>query len=114
MKALEVYIPPFKAEAGIIFSSNNVMALMAYNVDYYPEKLIERTVAVLNGTSPAIKGADIGLNYGEIIVNGDPTLVVRGWGYLTGTGGLNLSDEEAARIQDEFAYWVVQKLRGEI
>lgn len=33
-----------------------------------------------------------------------------GWGYLIGTGGLNLSAEEAAKIQDDFGNWIVETL----
>lgn len=32
--------------------------------------------------------------------NNEMFLMLRGWGYLTGTGGLNLPDSEAAEIQD--------------
>lgn len=37
-------------------------------------------------------------------------MLVRGWGYLIGTGGLNLSAEEAAKIQDDFGNWIVETL----
>lgn len=35
---------------------------------------------------------------------------MRGWGYLTGGGAENLPSDEAAKIQDEFAEWVVKIL----
>lgn len=34
----------------------------------------------------------------------------RGWGHLTGIGGLNLSDEDAAEVQDEFIADCLTKL----
>lgn len=37
-------------------------------------------------------------------------LDIRGWGYLTGKASLNLSDEDATNIQDQFGYWVANKL----
>lgn len=37
-------------------------------------------------------------------------MLVRGWGYLIGTGGLNLSAEEATKIQDDFGNWIVETL----
>lgn len=37
-------------------------------------------------------------------------IVLRGWGYLIGAGGLNLSAEEAAKIQDDFGNWIVNTL----
>ncbi len=47
------------------------------------------------------------------IINGDYHLIlIRGWGYLTGTGGLNLSDKEALEIQDSLAEYIIEKLNG--
>lgn len=37
-------------------------------------------------------------------------ILIRGWGGLTGTGGHNLSGEEAANIQDTFADYIVERL----
>lgn len=38
----------------------------------------------------------------------EPIIIIRGWGYLTGTGGgLGLSQTMAASIQDEFAEFVL-------
>lgn len=44
------------------------------------------------------------------IFKGEPILLIRGWGYLRGTGGLHLSEEEAIRIQDEFGDYIVEQL----
>lgn len=38
-------------------------------------------------------------------------MVIRGWGNLTGPGGHNLPEEKAAKIQDAFANYVVERLR---
>lgn len=35
-------------------------------------------------------------------------LRIRGWGHLTGCGGLNLDAEVAAKIQDDFGDWIIQ------
>jgi len=43
-----------------------------------------------------------------------PILCIRGWGYLTGIGGLHLSEEEAIRIQDEFGDYIVEQLNKNI
>lgn len=46
-----------------------------------------------------------------IINQKEPIIIIRGWGYLTGTGGgLGLSHEIAAKIQDEFAEFLLEKL----
>jgi hypothetical protein len=44
------------------------------------------------------------------IFNGKPVLCIRGWGYLTGIGGLHLPQEEAIKIQDEFGDYIVEQL----
>jgi hypothetical protein len=44
------------------------------------------------------------------IFKGEPILIIRGWGYLTGPGGLHLSAEEAIKIQDEFGDYIVEQL----
>lgn len=42
--------------------------------------------------------------------NGNEVILIRGWGGLTGSGGMNLPHEEAANIQDTFAEYIVSKL----
>ena len=112
MKATEVYKPPFRAEGAYIFSSNDVMSLMAADCWNYPDEMMQRIVEILNDESKPNGTPEVGRNDMEICLNGDPLLTVRGWGHLTGVGGLNLPPEEADKIQDEFAVWVVSKLRG--
>lgn len=41
---------------------------------------------------------------------GNKLLLLRGWGHLTGVGGLNLEPEEAMDIQDEFLKYCVNQL----
>lgn len=43
-----------------------------------------------------------------------PILRIRGWGYLTGIGGLHLDHEEAIRIQNEFGDYIVDQLNKNI
>ena len=37
-------------------------------------------------------------------------MLIRGWGHLTGTGGLHLSESAAAKIQDDFGQYIVETL----
>ena len=48
----------------------------------------------------------------EILMNGEPCIYIRGWGELTGIGGYGLSREEAAKIQDDFKEFLINKLNG--
>lgn len=47
---------------------------------------------------------------GVITLDGAVIILIRGWGHLTGGGGLNLPADEAARIQDEFGNFIANQL----
>lgn len=71
-------------------------------------------VEILNGTINN-KLQDINLLYkdGTIFCEEKEFIWIRGWGYLTGTGGgLGLLPELASKIQDEFGEFIVNKLNG--
>jgi len=59
-----------------------------------------------------LKGEDTTFSYkdGYILANEHKAIMIRGWGNLTGTGGHNLSSDEAANVQDTFANYIVGKL----
>lgn len=41
-----------------------------------------------------------------------PLLRIRGWGHLTGIGGLHLSEDKAKEIQDAFGNYIVKQLNS--
>lgn len=47
-----------------------------------------------------------------ITYKGERQFLVRGWGHLIGCGGLNLPAELAAKMQDEFINYILDKLNG--
>jgi len=49
---------------------------------------------------------------GSIYFSGKEVLLIRGWGRLTGGGGLNLPHEVAAKLQDDFGNWIVNVLNN--
>lgn len=49
---------------------------------------------------------------GYILANGAKLMLIRGWGNLTGTGGHNLNEKEAANVQDTFIEYVLAKLNN--
>lgn len=56
------------------------------------------------------------LSYRDTLVRdeqGRDLIMLRGWGYLTGIGGLNLPFEEASNIQDTFGAFILSKLNPE-
>lgn len=45
-----------------------------------------------------------------ISYNNNKILLVRSWGYLTGTGGCNLSSEDAIKVQSQLLEYIKNKL----
>lgn len=89
------------------WTQNNVMAL--HFDQYVSETLREKIVSAINGTRELKLTNLDGLI--DVSMHDEPLYVIRGYGYLvTGTGGLNLSMEEADKIRDEFAEFVKSRL----
>lgn len=106
----EVWKTPFRVSFPYIFTSNGKMALTIY--DDKPNRILGTICSILNGKGGAIKTVER-VDPITFLVNG-AELVVRGWGYLTGVGGLNLPEEEAAKIQDEFSDWIYEILKAHV
>ena len=82
---------------------------------------IKRAAALLNGDEGAMPFKYVGYNFEEDVIGvgdteeeaGNPILLMRGWGYLTGTGALHLKPEQARKIQLDFMKWAVRKFKGD-
>ena len=111
----EVFKGPFKADECCCYIWCNDGTQVCFDVmDERDQKLGKRIEDCLNDVWGCEHFNDIGISDdGQYICNGHtPLLCVRGWGHLTGTGGLNLSGEEARQIQDEFVKWAADMLSG--
>ncbi len=75
------------------------------------KRIIKNLLEVINGVTTLIPDKAFS-HYQGIIANGsnEAIICIRGWGNLTGTGGMNLPAEEAANIQDTFADFIVEQL----
>lgn len=91
---------------------------MAFN--YLDEKKIDNDdlteiyeiVNAINGYGPGTFNASINPNQNNIIqIDNKNKLVIRGWGNLISPVYHNLSNEEAIKVQDDFAKWIVGQLR---
>lgn len=113
-KALDIYKPPFHTDGVFVWSSNDVMSLMVTDGSSAKrsEALLERICDILNSKVEPKGVSQITFLDPEILLDGQPFLIVRGWGHLAGTGGLNLPEDEAVKLQREFALWVVDKLNN--
>lgn len=105
------------------WDANGNMALSCFNLKYdekgnyllgEPER-IKHIINVINGDCAPIFDSKWKLSDDEscaITYDGEKQFLVRGWGHLTGCGGLNLPEELAAKMQDEFINYILDKLNG--
>ena len=113
MDAKEIYRFPLKLDdSGVyIWTDNNVMDFdTLLGIDGASWAIIQSIVDVINGDRSGI--FDAVLCNGIISIEGKNVLRVRGWGTLIGL--LNMSIEDAIRIQDEFAKYCTQQLRRDL
>jgi hypothetical protein len=105
----EVYKPPFRVDMGIYgFSSNGTTTFTAFGS--VAQKNLAKVVELLNGErTDKFKKDDIIVKKDKLFIEGD-VILVRGWGKLIGSGGLNLPPQEAAKLQDDFIAWVVENI----
>ena len=69
-------------------------------------------VNAINGYGPGTFNASIHPTQNDVIqIDGEDKLLIRGWGNLTAPGCYNLKREEAIRVQDDLAKWIVEQLR---
>ena len=96
-----------------VYSSNEVLAISCFKDEWaFEDTIINKIVDIINGDIESdflpewqAKGCDI-------LYQGKYAFCVRGWGYLIGFGGLNLSIDVAKKIQDEFISYILNRLNG--
>ena len=74
-----------------VYSANKVMTFDILLDDIYK---VQEILNVINGKSDK-HYVSAKYDDGYILVENKPVFFIRGWGYLTGVGALNLSCEEA-------------------
>lgn len=82
------------------------------------DKTIHDIIAKLNGDGNIVIENYYNFTYknGEIWAFSTKTkkkkhiILIRGWGYLTGIGGLHLSESDAVKIQDDFGQYIINTL----
>lgn len=108
----DIYSAPFERECDVYFFSSN--GVMSFNILTNNTELISKIEQCLNSKTP-VKVSD-NVEKDEIIIkiDGNPVLLARGWGHLRGVGALNLPEDVAVKVQDDFIHWAISKLKGEI
>jgi len=119
MKFTDAWTLPFKGDPnGItiyIWDSKGHMCFTYLDDD---EQKYRRIIGLLNGEDEK-PFVGVGSDGSHIAVTDDrtetetkPCLLVRGWGYLTGIGALNLDHETAGNLQHELMEYCMNKLIG--
>lgn len=117
MKASDVWFPPFRTDLyGWIYDKNNE-PVFSFEIPTSEEEDLEfvgmarNIVNILNGKEGE-KYAGLSIKDGCDLYQENRLIgSFRGWGHLTGR--LNLSCEEAARVQDEFIEFCLEKIKKE-
>ena len=96
-----------------VHSSNGVLALSHFRTEWiFDDVTISKIVSIINGKINSDFHPEWKAEGCEILYQGVYAFSVRGWGYLTGIGGLNLSIDVAEKVQDEFISYILNKLNG--
>lgn len=110
---LEFYKKPFETDwCGLYIHDANYQMVAMFVMDI-PQETKQRIIDALNSEERIPNKARLTIdpeNSGMILNKGENFILIRGWGNLTGTGGHNLSAEEAIKIQDNFRDWILWKL----
>ncbi len=116
----EIYKAPFTQTMGThVISSNGTMSF-TFDIDMAinNEPFCAYVISILNGQLKDGKRNNYvfwikGVN---LFVKDDKTEYmigsIRGWGYLTGLGALNLNETDAIAIQNDFGKWMIDTLNG--
>ena len=99
------------------WDQNDVMALTFEDGDNEQDfnnmrALAKNVVAAINGKEESDTKGRWTHETCDFYLDGKYAFCVRGWGHLRGPGGLNLTDESAARIQDEFIDFIYERING--
>lgn len=78
------------------------------------DELKEKILDLLNGKITKLDDkkheAFYDSNSCTVFLDDTMLLRIRGWGYLTGIGGLNLGVDIANKLTNDFGYWIKNKL----
>lgn len=114
MQDITFWKPPFTLHFGYAYDAQGDFCFQfTFDTGDYEkdEKVQQKIIDILNDKTDKkiIKKLKIVDGY-KIYMEDNPFIMIRGWGHLTGIGGLHLDHELAMKIQDDFALWILNKL----
>lgn len=97
------------------WTSDHKMAFDFAMWNLKPEKY-QKLVDIVNGDRESQANFKVFRQGCEIYLEKDGMevlfLIIRGWGHLTGIGGLHLPEEKAIEIQNEFGDYIVSRINN--
>ena len=116
----DIYEFPFRASefSGWVYDAKDRFIFQFES--HLKKEIKEKIISILNkkeknDLKPTFSHGEM---KGEIIASSEniniPFILIRGWGYLTGPGGLNLPTIDAAKVQDTLADYIVETLNKKI
>ena len=122
---LECYKLPLYLDDYCVYAwdAENGMALSNFNLKYDEEEnylhgeqeRIKHIIDVINGDCSSDFEPEWDISNDDpckITYRGKQQFLVRGWGHLTGCGGLNLPEKLASEMQDGFIDYILDRLNG--
>lgn len=123
MEFTDFYKLPLKTyDSGIVWTADDKRAFdfplkeMDNDGFYLSDEEMQTIVSIINGENKVF-GSELKLSYNDSYIlneeDGVPKMFIsiRGWGALT--GGLHLDNITAIKIQDDFAEFIINKLKQE-
>lgn len=111
---MKAFLPPFHCNSyssWVYDSKRNFCFQFITHTDVNREDREKIVSSINSGKSGGGNRYSFIKNEGIIWVNSiTKLLLIRGWGHLTGTGGLNLSEKIASEIQDDLGNYLVEQL----
>lgn len=112
----DIFKPPFSTDDYGLYvfdKESNICLDYSSDRDDYNPNILKQLCMLLNEESDTFeyKIAEYVKNATDCFIaleNGD-TIIVRGWGYLTGV--LKLSNKDAGKVQDDFLDWIISKIK---
>lgn len=103
------------AESGMALSSFNLKYDEEGNYLHGERERIKHIIDVINGDCSSDFEPEWDISNDDpckITYKGKQQFLVRGWGHLTGCGGLNLPEKLASEMQDGFIDYILGRLNG--
>lgn len=103
------------ADDGTALSNFNLKYDESGNYLHGEEERIKHIIDVINGNCPSDFDPEWDISNDDpckITYKGKQQFLVRGWGHLTGCGGLNLPEKLASEMQDGFINYILDRLNN--